>query len=105
MTDPLEAMQWYEQRRRPRTDDRSDESFKSLRKFDLVERRPAPLNLTPAEQLRFLSEYCSGMQHVEATKDTHEVYIILSDWFETTRARTLSDAICLAAARWKEVNE
>jgi hypothetical protein len=100
MTDPLEVLHWHESAR-----ERSDESFKALRKFDLVERRPAPLNLTAQEQLEFLSEYCDGYQHVAATPTTPEVYIIWSDCIQTTRGRTLTEAICQAAAKWKALNE
>jgi hypothetical protein len=87
------------------SEERSDESFKTLRKFDLVERRPAPLNLTLAEQMEFLSEYCDGYQHVARTPMTPAVFILWGDGFQTTRGKTLSEAICLAAAKLKEANE
>ncbi len=100
--DALEVMQWHESSVPP---ERSDRSFISRRRFELVEKRPAPLDLTADEQLEFLSEYCAGFQHVAATESRHEQYMVFSDWFETTRARTLSEAICLAAAKWKGMNE
>jgi hypothetical protein len=101
MTDPLETLHWHESERE-RTD---SQVIAQGRRFQLVEKRPAPLDLTEAEQLEFLAEYCSGMQYVAATNDTPQTYIVWSDWFETTRGRTLSDAICLAAAKWKGVNQ
>jgi hypothetical protein len=100
MTDPLEVLHWHESER-----ERSDSQVIAQgRRFQLVEKRPAPLDLTEAEQLEFLSEYCAGYQHVAATKDTAQVYIVWSDWFETTRAKSLSEAICVAAAKWRELN-
>jgi hypothetical protein len=101
MSDPAEVLQWHEEAR-----ERSDESFLAIdRKFSLVERRPAPLNLTLAEQMEFLSEYCDGYQHVAKTPLTPAVFILWGEGFQTTRGKTLSDAICLAAARWKEMND
>jgi hypothetical protein len=100
--DALEVMRWHESSVPP---ERSDESFIKRRRFEIVEKRPAPLDLTADDQLEFLSEYCAGFQHVAATKEKAEFYMVFSEWFETTRAKTLSEAICTAAAIWKGVNE
>jgi hypothetical protein len=97
----LETMQCYDDAR-----ERSDSQVLAQnRRFELVEKRLEPLDLTAEEQIEFLSEYCAGFQHIERTEHMPETFIVWSDWFETTRARTLSEAICLAAAKWKEVND
>jgi hypothetical protein len=98
----LEAMQWHDENS---VKERSDaQVIAEDRRFDLVEKRTEPLDLTADEQLEFLSEYCSGYQHIAATGTKHEQYMVFGEWFETTRARTLSEAICLAAARFEEDN-
>jgi len=90
--------QWHDDKQR------SDESFLRLRKLEPVEKRVVPLNMTEAEQLRFLSDYCGGYRYIAATATTLEQYEVSGPWIETTRARTLSDAICLAAAKFEEAN-
>jgi hypothetical protein len=100
MTDPLEVLNWHESAR-----ERSDESFKALRKFDLVERRPAPASLTDTEVLDFVEEYCELVSYVRPTPEYRGGYTLDVDGITTTRGDTLREAACLAAAKFKEINE
>ena len=81
----LEAINWYE-------------------RTAMIETDPAPLNLTDTEVTDWQDEYADLVQQVPATKDTHRVFIIECDLITTTRGRTLREAVCLAAAKLKEVN-
>lgn len=86
MTYALEALNWHSDRA-------------------LVERNPAPLNLTDTEVTDWLDEYADLVQQVRATRDTRRVFVIECDMISTTRGGTLREAVCLAAAKLNEVNE
>jgi hypothetical protein len=96
MTDPLEVLQWH--------DERSDESFTALRKFDLVEQRPAPASLTDTEVLDFVEEYCELVSYVRPTEQYRGGYKLDVDSITPTRGATLREAACLAKAKFDEAN-
>lgn len=99
MTDPLEVLNWHESAR-----ERSDESFKALRKFELVERRPAPLNLSAQEIQDWLEEMRPDVRWQHADEYVIDgVYLTVPE-IGKTFGKTLEDAVCLAAAKWEQIN-
>ncbi len=98
----LEVLYWHDMNaiKQP---ERSDKSFK--RKFDLVYKDPAPLNLSAQqiqdwiEEMRPEIKWQSGDEYVLSG-----VYVTLPE-ISRTFGKTLKDAVCLAAAKWKGENE
>lgn len=70
-----------------------------------TEPRVEPLEMTGDEIVEFLTEYCPFYQHVMATKDTPAIFILECEEVGTVRAGTLREAVCLAAAKLKELNQ
>jgi hypothetical protein len=71
----------------------------------LTEARLKPLKMTGDQKIEFLSELCSGFKCVEATALTPQLYTVFSRWFTETSAPTFSEAICIAAAKWEQINK
>lgn len=69
-----------------------------------IEHRPAPLNLTDAQILDFMDEYVDQLIYTRPTPNAVGGFT-LKVYDQETTAHTLRDAACLAAAKWKEVNE
>ena len=104
MTDPLEVLYWHDMSA-TKQKERSDESFKALRKFELVERRPAPLNLSAQQVLEWLEEMQPVIEWQEADEYVLAgVYLTVPE-INRTFGKTLKDAVCLAAAKWKGENQ
>ena len=70
----------------------------------LVERRPAPLNLTDTERIDWFGEYCDSYKYFEPTKTTIGYHEIIDSLGQRTTAASFRDAIDLAAAKQKEAN-
>ena len=104
MTDPLEVLYWHDMNAIKQTE-RSNESFKARRRSALVERRPAPLNMSAQEMWDWIEEMRPEINWQEADVDVIAgVYLTVP---EIGRAfgKTLKDAVCLAAAKWKRIND
>lgn len=69
-----------------------------------TEHRPAPLNLTDTEILDWLNEYCDQAVYNRPTPEYRGGFTLYC-YDVRTNGRTLREAVCLAAARWKEANE
>ena len=69
-----------------------------------TEHRPAPLDLSDTEILDWLSEYCDQAVYTRPTQQCHGRFTLYCDEIRSS-AVTLREAVCLAAAKWKEVNE
>ena len=69
-----------------------------------TEYRPAPLTLTDTEILDWLSEYCDEAIYNRPTPERRGGFTLYCYDIQTS-APTLREAVCLAAAKWKEVNE
>jgi hypothetical protein len=69
-----------------------------------TERRPAPLGLTDTERLDWLGEY-GRYRYVDPTPTEIGYHEIIDSLGQRTTAANFRDAIDLAAAKWKEVNE
>lgn len=69
-----------------------------------TEYRPAPLALTDTEILDWLNEYCDETVYNRPTPE-HRGGFTLYCYDIQTSAPTLREAVCLAAAKWKEINE
>ena len=69
-----------------------------------TEHRLAPLTLTDAEILDWLNEYCDEAVYNRPTPE-HRGGFTLHCYDIKTSAPTLREAVCLAAAKWKKVNE
>ena len=69
-----------------------------------IERRPAPLDLSDKEILDWLAEYCDQAVYNHPTPHYGGGFTLLCDEIKTS-GPTLREAVCLAAAKWKEVNE
>lgn len=69
-----------------------------------IERRPAPLNLTDTEIVDWLNEYCDQVIYSCPTPEYRGGFTLYC-YDIRTRGHTLRDAVCLAAAKWKEANE
>lgn len=70
----------------------------------MVERRPAPLNLSDTEILNWLGEYCDQAVYTRATLEYRGGFTLYCDDIKTN-GQTLREAVCLAAAKHKEANE
>lgn len=101
MTYPAELLQWYD----GRVGERHDELvIAENKRFELVEKCPAPLDLTDTEILDFLGEYVDQIFYSRPTPNSvggFRLYV----YDQKTTGPTLRDAACLAAAKWKEANE
>jgi hypothetical protein len=69
-----------------------------------TEHRPAPLALSDAEILDWLNEYCDQAVYTRPTSEYRGGFTLYCDDLKTSGA-TLREVVCLAAAKWKEVNE
>lgn len=69
-----------------------------------TEHRPVPLNLTDAEILDWLGEHCDQAVYNRPTQQYRGGFTLYCDELRTNGA-TLREAVCLAAAKWNEVNE
>jgi len=68
-----------------------------------TEHRLVPLDLTDTEILDWLGEYCDKAVYVRSTPNFSGVFSLYSEEGRTN-APTLREAVCLAAAKQKEVN-
>lgn len=92
----LEALNWHTENaaRSP-----SDETILTQQaRFELVESRPAPLNLTDTERLDWFGEYCDKYEY---SKPKH---VIIDCMGQETAEASFRDAIDLAAAKFEEAN-
>ncbi|SEN66626.1 hypothetical protein SAMN05216404_10649 [Nitrosospira multiformis] len=69
-----------------------------------TEHRPAPLDLSDTEILDWLSEYCDQAVYTRPTQQCRGRFTLYCAEIRSSAA-TLREAVCLAAAKWKEVNE
>lgn len=69
-----------------------------------TEHRPAPCDLSDTEILDWLSEYCDQAIYNRSTPQSCAGFTLHCDEIRSSAA-TLREAACLAAAKWKEVNE
>lgn len=93
-----ELIQWYDEERQ-----RSDSQvIAENKRLELVEKRPAPLNLSDTEVLDFLGEYCSGFRYESACSMLPARFIIQCAYIDDTSGKTLREAACLAAAKLEE---
>jgi hypothetical protein len=100
MTDPLEVLQWHESERE-RTD---SQVIAQGRRFQLVEKRPAPLNMSIQEREDWIEEMRPVIEWQEGDEYTISgVYLTLPE-IGRTFAKTLREAVCRAASKWKELN-
>ena len=74
-------------------------------KRNWTEPLPTPLEMSDTEIVEWLDEYADGVFQVAAATETLRVVIIECEGISTTRRPTLREAVCLAAAKLKEVNE
>jgi len=101
MTYPAELLQWYD----GRVGERSDELvIAENKRFELVEKRPVPPNLTDTEILDFLGEYCTGYRYESACSMLPGRFVIQCYGMDDTSGKTLRESACLAAAKWEECN-
>lgn len=97
MSDPAEVLQWHDEAR-----ERSDASFR--RRLNLAYKDPAPLNLSTQEMWDWLEEMQPEIDWQEADEYVLSgVYLTLPEMGRTF-GKTLNDAVCLAAAKWKRIN-
>ena len=98
MNHASDALSWYE--KTVPLIEPSDETILSQRaRFELVEKRPAPLSMTDTERLEWFGEYCDRYEYI---KPKHVIIDCLGQ--ETVEA-SFRDAIDAAAAKFKEANE
>lgn len=89
MTDPLEHLRWHEWARDVWT-----------------EKRPAPLDLTDKEVLDWIGEYAEQVVWSRGTDDRTGFWNVYCDEFDSpVSARTMREAVKLAAAKLKEIND
>lgn len=69
-----------------------------------TERRPAPLEMTGDEVTAFLDEHEVLVSWKPASAHFPRIVTLTSNSFETTKGATLREAVCLAAAKFKEAN-
>ena len=69
-----------------------------------TEHRPAPLDLSDTEILDWLSEYCDRAIYNNPTSQSCGGFTLYRDEIRSN-ASTLREAVCLAAAKWREVND
>ena len=69
----------------------------------LTEPGPVPETMTDTEILDWLNEYCDGYEYTDGSMNP-SVYTV-TFYNETASGESLRDAVQLAAAIWKEMNE
>ena len=69
-----------------------------------TEHRPAPLDLSDSEILDWLGEYCDQAIYSRPTPQYGGSFTLYCDEIKTN-GPTLREAVCLAAAKWNEINE
>lgn len=69
-----------------------------------TEHRPAPLELSDVEILDWLNEYCDQAVYNRPTSEYVGGFTLYCDELKASGA-TLREAVCLAAAKWREINE
>jgi hypothetical protein len=69
-----------------------------------TEHCPAPLDFCDTEILDWLSEYCDQAVYNRPTPQYRGGFTLYCDEIKTS-GTTLREAVCLAAAKWKEANE
>lgn len=70
-----------------------------------TEKRPQPLEMTGDEITAFLDEHEVLVSWKPASALFPRICTLTSNSFETTKGKTLRDAVMLAAAKFKETNE
>ena len=95
----VEFLQWQDDKQRS-----DSQVIAQSERFELVEKRPAPLNLTDTEILDFLGEYCEGYKHESACSMLPARFVIQCAYMDDTSGKTLREAAGLAAAKWEEAN-
>ena len=96
----LEALNWYESQA-----EASDETILAQRsRFELVEKRPAPLVLTDKEVLDWIGEYAHKSEWMRGTDEYVGHWKLYVDDLgdKPVRGDTLREAVCLAAAKLEE---
>ena len=94
---PLEALNWHVDRA-----EASDETILAQRsRFELVEKRPAQLEMTDTQRLDWLGEHCDKHEYFKPTQTTIGHHVIICDGQRTVDA-SFRDAIDLAAAKLEE---
>ena len=95
----LEALNWHESEA-----EASDETILYQRnRFELVEKRSAPLEMTDTERLDWFGEHCDKHEYVKPTQTTIGHHVIICDGQRTIDA-SFRDAIDLAAAKLEEAS-
>jgi len=69
-----------------------------------TEPRPVPLEMTDTEILDWLNEYCDGYVYTFPTERKASKFTV-TFYNESASGKSLREAVCLAAAIWKEMNE
>ncbi|WP_238529779.1 hypothetical protein [Nitrosospira multiformis] len=69
-----------------------------------TEHCPAPLDLSDSEILDWLSEYCDQAVYNHPTSQSCGGFTLYCDEIRSS-ASTLREAVCLAAAKWREAND
>jgi hypothetical protein len=69
-----------------------------------TERRPAPVEMSEAERYRWLSEYCNKFEYVAPTLTRAGHFVIIDCDGVRTVENNLSDAVEMAAGKFKERN-
>ncbi len=94
----LETLNWHESKA-----EASDETIRSQRsRFELVEKRPAPLVMNDKEMLDWLDEYADSVTQSPTTRQHSRTFTIKCDLISPTRGESLRDAVQLAAAKLEE---
>lgn len=101
MTYPADLLDWYDGRVGERSDSQVISENKS---FELVEKRPAALNMTDTQILDWLGEYCAGFRYESQCSMLPARYVVQCYGMDDTSGKTLREAVCLAAAKWEEAN-
>ena len=97
MNSPLEALNWHESKAGA-----SDETILAQRsRFELVEKRPAPIEMNDEEMFAWLAEYCDMLVYKRPTPEYGGSFIVYCDEVRTV-APTLSEAVQMAAAKLEE---
>lgn len=76
-----------------------------IEKWNLVEKRPAPLNLSDKEILDWLNEMRPILEWQNRTDHGLDGVWLDIPEISVTFGRTIEVAVCLAAAKWKESNQ
>lgn len=81
----------------------SDEQYLIQRaKHQLVERLPAPVEMTEAERYRWIAEFCDEMKYFKPTPVSVGHYLVIDCEGRRTVENNFGDAVELAAAKLKE---